>query len=222
MKDVLEIIPVNLVKLRKQNNLTQIELSQKINYSDKAISRWEKGEVMPSVEILSKLAEVYQVPIEYFFSEHLDQAEKKTKEREKYLYLLIMCSLMLVVWTITVIAFFMIKSFFGEYMGKIFLWALPLTAFVVKWCTKYFFENKFYILTSSFCVWLTIIAIYIQWFYLNLWHFFLFGIPVQITIILIDLLNRVRRPTEKNKKNATVKKIEEILSKGKERKDKRD
>ena len=72
MKSVSEIVISNLIKLRKKSGLTQIELSQKINYSDKAISRWEKGEVIPSIEVLEKLAEIYQVNIVYFFEEHLD------------------------------------------------------------------------------------------------------------------------------------------------------
>lgn len=60
MKSVSEIVISNLIKLRKKSGLTQIELSQKINYSDKAISRWEKGEVIPSIEVLEKLAEIYK------------------------------------------------------------------------------------------------------------------------------------------------------------------
>ena len=63
MKNTKEIIQQNLIALRKQNGLTQLELATKINYSDKAISRWEKGEVMPSVDILESLANVYGVQI---------------------------------------------------------------------------------------------------------------------------------------------------------------
>ena len=49
MENIREIVRENLVKLRKERKLTQIELSQKIGYSDKAISRWETGEVTPDI-----------------------------------------------------------------------------------------------------------------------------------------------------------------------------
>jgi transcriptional regulator with XRE-family HTH domain len=52
MRDVRQIIADNLIELRKVNKLTQLELAEKLNYSDKAISKWERGESLPDVEIL--------------------------------------------------------------------------------------------------------------------------------------------------------------------------
>ena len=63
MSNLRETVSQNLVRLRKENNLTQIELSQKINFSDKAVSRWEKGEVLPDIETIEKLSEVFGVPM---------------------------------------------------------------------------------------------------------------------------------------------------------------
>ena len=63
MKNLRDIIPKNLIYLRKQHKFTQIDLAKKINYSDKAVSRWEKGEVLPDVEVLQKVCEVYDIPI---------------------------------------------------------------------------------------------------------------------------------------------------------------
>ena len=37
------IIAANITQLRKENNLTQAELAEKLNYSDKAVSKWERG-----------------------------------------------------------------------------------------------------------------------------------------------------------------------------------
>ena len=58
---VKETVKDNLVRLRREHKLTQLELSEKINYSDKAISRWETGEVTPDVETLEQLARLYDV-----------------------------------------------------------------------------------------------------------------------------------------------------------------
>ena len=57
------MIAQNLIKLRKKNNLTQKELSIKLNYSDKVISKWERGESTPNVEALQALSKFYKISI---------------------------------------------------------------------------------------------------------------------------------------------------------------
>ncbi len=211
MKSVCEIVVSNLVKLRKQKGLTQIELSQKINYSDKAISRWEKGEVIPSIDILEKLAEIYGVTVVYFFEEHLDDEQLKIEEKKFNLRLCIMFSLILIVWTVAVLTFITLNRFLGEYYFQVLIWALPITTFVIRWCCRYYFNNKFYLLTSSFGCWFTIAAIYLQFIKLNLWPIFIFGVPVQLTLILLSLFNKVNK--QKQKHNAAAEKIEKFFTK---------
>ena len=59
MENLKDVIRENLINLRKEHKLTQIDLAKKINYSDKAISRWENGDVLPDVEILNSICNVY-------------------------------------------------------------------------------------------------------------------------------------------------------------------
>ena len=70
MENIKEIISNNIIMLRKQKNLTQLELGEAIHYSDKAISRWEKGESLPDIETLQLLSETLDVPLTYLFEEH--------------------------------------------------------------------------------------------------------------------------------------------------------
>ena len=53
------LVAKNLANYRKINNLTQLDLAEQLSYSDKAISRWEKGEVIPDVLTLNKLCEIF-------------------------------------------------------------------------------------------------------------------------------------------------------------------
>ena len=95
-----ETVKENLIRLRREHKLTQLELSDKINYSDKAISRWETGEVTPDIETLEQLAMLYGIPITAFFlpagaqlskkerktakkAEKLQKKEKRLQEKEK-------------------------------------------------------------------------------------------------------------------------------------------
>ena len=67
--DIKNIIADNLIKLRKKNNLTQGEMAEKLNYSDNAISRWERGEVTPSVETLEQISHIFNIPLTSLFEE---------------------------------------------------------------------------------------------------------------------------------------------------------
>ncbi len=68
--------------LRKQMKLTQIELAEKINYSDKAVSKWERGESIPDVSVLLELAKLFGVTIDFLVAEHPDK--EIAKEQTSY------------------------------------------------------------------------------------------------------------------------------------------
>ena len=53
--DIKENFAKNLTNFRKQANLTQVELAEKLNYSDKAVSKWERGESIPDLYALKTL-----------------------------------------------------------------------------------------------------------------------------------------------------------------------
>ncbi len=87
--NIKETVKANLIRLRREHKLTQLELSEKINYSDKAVSRWETGEVTPDVETLAHLAALYDIPITAFFlspGERLSKKEKKAQRRAEKRY----------------------------------------------------------------------------------------------------------------------------------------
>ena len=63
------IIAQNIAELRRNNNMTQIELAEKLNYSDKAISKWERGESIPDVAVLKNIADIFLVSVDYLLEE---------------------------------------------------------------------------------------------------------------------------------------------------------
>ena len=119
---IREIIAQNLITLRKRNNLKQTDLAKKINYSDKAISRWENGEVLPDVETLETIAKVYGVSTSYLIEQH-DEEEKQNatnrpSKNDVLMHILSLC----VVWTIVAIVFVYIQTFKGVAPWQLFLW----------------------------------------------------------------------------------------------------
>ena len=57
MQDLKPIIAKNIAELRKAASMTQIELATRLNYSDKAVSKWERGDSIPDVAVLKQIAE---------------------------------------------------------------------------------------------------------------------------------------------------------------------
>ena len=70
MKAIKEVLIENLISLRKEHKLTQLELAEKIGYSDKAVSRWEHGEVLPDVETLDTPLVTYGNLLSALLEEH--------------------------------------------------------------------------------------------------------------------------------------------------------
>lgn len=69
MTDIKEIVANNLIKYRKQAGLTQAGLAEKIHYSDKAVSKWERGESLPDVMVLKEIADVLNVTLDNMLHE---------------------------------------------------------------------------------------------------------------------------------------------------------
>ena len=59
MNTLEQIVANNLTELRKEKKWTQAELAEKINYSDKSVSKWELGEALPDLKVLKQMADLY-------------------------------------------------------------------------------------------------------------------------------------------------------------------
>ena len=70
MNDLKQIIANNITTLRKVKNLTQLEFANELNYSDKAISKWERAESIPDVIVLKQIADLFGVTVDYLLKEH--------------------------------------------------------------------------------------------------------------------------------------------------------
>ena len=84
MQDYRHLIADNITFLRKSVKITQAELAEKLNYSDKAISKWERGESMPDILVLKQLADLFGVPMDFFFENHEPQEIQPEIEASKY------------------------------------------------------------------------------------------------------------------------------------------
>lgn len=104
--DIKLIIAKNLIKYRKANNLTQTQLASKLNYSDKAISKWERGEGIPDINVLKQIADIYNIPIEALL--HQETYAEKVQSFTKNKYVILLLSIILV-WFLAMITYVLLE-----------------------------------------------------------------------------------------------------------------
>ena len=183
MKNLREIISQNIVNLRKKMGLTQIGLAKKVNFSDKAVSRWEKGEVLPDIETLEALSKVFNVPLSYLIEEHYEtKVEEKVGLTKNELLMHILT--VLIIWTIVTIVFVYREITYGDIMWRLFIWAVPLTASYMLHTNRKS-KNKIVslIFRTIFC-WSLLTCIYFELIELNAWLIYIIGVPVQAVIVV--------------------------------------
>ncbi len=78
-KTQTKIIAENLSFYRKLHGLTQAELAEAIGYSDKSVSKWERGEGLPDILLFITLSEIYGITV----SELVGQANRSKDTKEK-------------------------------------------------------------------------------------------------------------------------------------------
>lgn len=194
MKNLREIIPNNIITLRKQQGLTQLDLAKKVNYSDKAVSRWEKGEVMPDIETLQSISKALNAPLAYLLEEHNEGKNNSFLELRKneaaFRILMI-----LAVWTIATIIFVLGKLYLDTLYWQIYVWAVPASCVVLGYLNRKPKNRVLALVINSIFCWSLLASFYIQFLQYNPWLIFIIGIPIQAAIVVAYYTKR--KPKER-------------------------
>ncbi len=96
----------NLTRLRKQHGYTQQALAEQLNYSDKAVSKWERGEALPDVQTIAEIANLFHLSIDELIFHEPESIEKISKQREQKPYLIKLSFLIVsTVWLLAIFTF---------------------------------------------------------------------------------------------------------------------
>ncbi len=192
MEKMKEIIKENLIRLRKEKKWTQLELAEKINYSDKTISRWEKGDVTPDIETLEVLSKIYNVPFEIFFVKSEKKFRSfKIKQMEMGNKLAISLLAVLTVWIIATSSYVYLNIFNDQNQWTIFLWAIPVSCIVATIFNSIWGQLKTTFVIISVLIWSLITAVCLQIlvdYSIFPWLLYIVGIPIQIATILFAFI----------------------------------
>ena len=199
------IVAKNLVVLRKNAKLTQIELAEKLNYSDKAVSKWERGESLPDVETLKKIADLYDVSVDALLKEQAD-ITKRIRKREltagqKTFISLISIAL---VWAVATVVYSVLRWIDVDdvYATYSFIVALPITFIVSIIFNSLWGYVWLNLPLTSALLWMGALCIYLPINITNKGLCFIVPIPFQVALVLfygLKILNHYllkKRKTE--------------------------
>lgn len=193
MEDIKEVISQNIATIRKKRKLTQVELSEKLNYSDKAISRWEKGESLPDIETLHKLSEILEVPVASFFEENAFATQEEPKKNKnlpnKIMVTVLSC---LAVWIVATILYVYIYTYSDIKYWQAFIWAIPVMSILLRYYNKIWGWPKLSVILHSITLWSFVAAIYCQFLNYNIWIMFLLGALLQVILVLNHFIKPIK------------------------------
>ena len=213
-------IGVNIALYRKQAGLTQAGLAEKLNYSDKAVSKWERGESVPDVLTLAQLAEQFEITVNDLLSDPyalpgnptsleaaMTKVSEKTLKRKANKRIIQMLSSLLV-WFVALFFYVILSSFevTDPFSTILFAYAIPSTAIVLlslRCAWRDFRWNKWLISTI---VWGFLFSFYVTFYiiwHIHFWKIFLLGIPGQMAILLwFKLFSPAKHVEEKTDEQA--------------------
>lgn len=194
----------NIIRLRTQAGLTQAELGEKLNYSDKTISKWERGEAIPDAYVLTQMAEIFGVTVDYLLSTH-DAWENPNEQEEqeqgisRHSVNMIIAIAVLGVWTMA-LSVFVLLWLLDFIVWQSFIVALPVSilTYMVLICVFNRRKHLQYVIAAF------VLSIFVLlYFVLPLqkpWQLFLIAVPA---IILVFLSCNIRQRPRKKQKNQT-------------------
>ena len=139
-----ELVAKNLTNYRKINNLTQLDLANKLSYSDKAISKWERGESLPDLYTLGKIAELYGITINDLVYEKQEIIKPKTIKKTNHLFVTLLSGIL--VWfiaTLAFVTFMLIPSTSNNSNWLAFVVAIPVFFIVLTVFSCLWYKNVF-------------------------------------------------------------------------------
>lgn len=173
----------NLITLRKANNLTQAELAEKLNYSDKSVSKWERGDVLPDIVTLSMIAQYFSVTVDGLIGSE-EPAKRQTK---KIKHMLITTMSICLVMFIASLAFLICNSLSVKHSWMIYIYALPCASIVGIVLACIWYNNIVRASFVSVLVWTIGLAVYLSitiFTTTNIWFVFIVCLVFQILVLL--------------------------------------
>ncbi len=220
IKEFKNIVAQNIYYLRTENHMTQYELGEKLNYSDKAISKWERGDGLPDAYVLNKMSQLFGVTVDYMLTPHSEQNKKVETQPIKKAKRIVSNIVAAGIFTLALLIFVLIAIGTGYNGEKIFYWQVFVYAIPVVAITRIVFASVWerargVFLHTSVLLWSILATIYLAIGDYDLWLLFVLGLPLQLIVffgfkikITITFSKKGKRKVKDTKTESDLSKIE--------------
>lgn len=189
-----DIIAQNLAAFRKNSGMTQQQLAEKINYSDKAVSKWERGDGLPDVLVLKQIADLYGITVNDLLIRHkrlpLTKMRLKTLVAKRWLVALVSVAAVWLLATLVTVIWLLVNKTAIPVAKYAYVIALPVTfvlllIFSCLWSKLWVRCAMASLLMWSLCL---LAFVFLNLTVANAWLVFLIGGAAQLLIVLWYLL----------------------------------
>lgn len=196
-------IAANIALLRKRAGMTQAGLAEKIGYSDKSVSKWERGEGIPDVICLSQMADLFGVTVDTLLADEpaLHDADEKPAEEkaapDRTVYGVNRWAIVLLamagVWLLAALAYIIVRLTGGESWLPIVI-ALPVTMLLAVIFNSIWGNRKIAFPVITVFVWSILFLICWICRAYNIWLLMTLGIPAAVIVWLACRVRTVKTP----------------------------
>lgn len=196
MEDLKQIVAANITGLRNSLGMTQAELGEKLNYSDKSISKWERGEAIPDVRVLKEMAQIFGVTVDYIITDHTGEEPPSPDPVEmlKRNYSTDMITLLTIcgIFGVALLVFVLLWIILGKMYWMTFVVAVPPAIMCWLILNSIWRRGRHNFLIIALFVASVVGMVYLIFLSYNLWQLFLLLIPAEL-IVFLSFQIKIRR-----------------------------
>ena len=185
MEELKLIFASNLIRLRTAAGMTQAELGEQLNYSDKSISKWERGEAIPDAAVLKRMSEIFGVTVDYLLNAHdaWQPEPDPAGARDRSHYAILLVALKGIV-TLAVLVFVVLWLWLGKVEWIVFACFVPAAAITYLVLNSVFFGGRgnLYIVLGLVASIFAAAYLVLLRFGMNFWQLFLVLIPAEAVV----------------------------------------
>lgn len=161
-EQIKQNIAKNIIDLRKRNGMTQSELADALNYSDKSVSKWERAEGTPDVFVLYKIAELFNISLDDIIGVDLKPTDEISGSGASKKAIIPLLSTALVFF-ISSLIFLVIKLAIPAFTRAwlVFVFAVPVSAISLIVFTSLWWGLKWRFASISLLIWSLSISVYL-------------------------------------------------------------
>ena len=191
LDDLKLVVASNLIKLRQSSGMTQAELGEKLNYSDKTVSKWERAESMPDAFVLLRLSQIYGTTVDNLLREDEPWQDPVQKARQaeraaapKFSALVVTLVAIAGIWTMAVLMFVVFWLAIDAMVWQIFAVAVPVSLITLLVLNSVWNRGRHNLIIVMLLVACVITLVYLFLLPVNPWQLFLILAPAEILVVL--------------------------------------